>query len=170
MFHTTAKEKTMNKKVAKLLNEQVNKEFFSAYLYLGISKFFTEQNLPGFASWYKAQAEEEQEHAMKIYNYLLDQDQDVTLAQISAVKIACKTPLEAAKEADKHEHYITEEIVKIMHEAVADQDYRTQLFLNWFISEQEEEERNSKDMIIKIEMLGNDGKNLYLLDKELSSR
>ncbi len=160
----------MNKKVAELLNAQVNKEFYSAYLYLGISKFFTQQDLPGFASWYKVQAEEEQEHAMKFYNYLLEQDEDVALTPIAAVNIEIKDALEAAKEADKHEHYITDEIVKIMDAAVEAKDYRTQLFLDWFIREQEEEENNSKEMIAKIEMLGNDKKNLYFLDKELGGR
>ncbi len=160
----------MDKKVAELLNAQVNKEFFSAYLYLGISKFFTQADLPGFASWYKAQAAEEQEHAMKIYDYLLDQEQDVALEQISPVKLELKKVLDAAKEADKHEHYITAEINKIMDAAVKAKDYRTQLFLNWFISEQEEEERNSKEMIAKIELLGGEKKNLYLLDKELAGR
>jgi len=160
----------MKKNVAELLNAQVNKEFFSAYLYLGIAKFYTKQDLPGFASWYKVQAEEEKEHAMKIYDYLLDQDEDVTLDRIEEVKVDFKDVLDAAKAADKHEHYITAEIEKIMDAAVEEKDYRTQLFLNWFISEQEEEERNSKDMIVKIEMLGGDKKNLYLLDKELGSR
>lgn len=160
----------MNKNVAKLMNAQVNKEFYSAYLYLGISKYFAKQDLPGFASWYKVQAEEEQEHAMKIYDYLLDNDEDVTLAQIAKVDVKFKDALEAVKEADKHEHYITAEIVKIMDAAVEDKDYRTQLFLNWFITEQEEEEKNSKEMIVKVEMLGKDKKNLYLLDKELAGR
>ncbi|MCR5784231.1 MAG: ferritin [Eubacterium sp.] len=160
----------MKKTVSKLLNAQVNKEFFSAYLYLGIAKFFTKQDLPGFANWYKVQAEEETEHAMKIYDYLLDQDEDVALDKIAAVNVDFKDALEAAKEADKHERYITAEIEKIMDAAVKEKDYRTQIFLNWFISEQEEEERNSKEMITKIEMLGSDKKNLYLLDKELGSR
>ncbi len=160
----------MDKKVVELLNAQVNKEFFSAYLYLGISKFFTQQDLPGFASWYRVQAEEEQEHAMKIYNYLLEQDQDVTLDQISAVDIKLKDALDAAKEADKHEHYITDSIEKIMDAAIKAKDYRTQLFLNWFITEQEEEENNSKEMIAKIEMVGTDKKSLYLLDKEVGHR
>ncbi len=160
----------MNKKVAKLLDEQVNKEFFSAYLYLGISRYYTEQNLPGFAAWYKVQAEEEQEHAMKIYDYLLDQDQKVTLAQIAKVDVSFENTLEAAKEADKHEHYITGEIEKIMDAAVESKDYRTQLFLNWFITEQMEEERNSKDMVDRIKMAGKDSKGLYLLDKEVGER
>ncbi len=160
----------MDKKVAELLNAQVNKEFYSAYLYLGISRYYTKQDLPGFASWYRVQAEEEQEHAMKIYDYLLDHDEDVTLDQIAKVDVDFKDALEAAKEADKHERYITGEIVKIMDAAVSAKDYSSQLFLNWFISEQEEEERNSKEMITRIGMFGNDLKNLYLLDKELAGR
>ncbi len=160
----------MDKKVVELLNAQVNKEFFSAYLYLGISKYFAQQDLNGFASWYQVQAKEEQEHAMKIYEYLLSQDQDVDLAQIAPVKVAFKDALEAAKEADKHEHYITDEINKIMDAAVKAKDYRTQLFLNWFITEQQEEEENSKEMIAKITMVGKDKKNLYLLDKEVGAR
>ena len=160
----------MDKKVVELLNAQVNKEFFSAYLYLGISKFFSSQDLPGFASWYRVQAKEAQEHAMKIYDYLLEQDEDVSLDSIAEVKVDFKDALEAAKAADKHEHYITDEIGKIMDAAVEAKDYRTQLFLNWFITEQAEEERNSKDMITKIEMLNSDKKNLYLLDKEVGAR
>jgi len=160
----------MDKKVYELLNAQFNKEFYSAYLYLGISKFFTKQDLPGFAAWYKVQAEEEQEHAMKFYEYLLDKDEDVSLDPIQAVDVEFKNALEAAKEADKHERYITGEIVKIMDAAVKAKDYQTQLFLNWFITEQEEEERNSKEMIAKIKMLDNDKKNLYFLDKELGKR
>ncbi len=160
----------MDKKVVELLNAQVNKEFYSAYLYLGISKFFTQQDLNGFATWYKVQAQEEQEHAMKIYDYLLDQDQDVTLAPIAEVKINLKDALAAVKEADKHEKYITGEINKIMDAAVKAKDYSTQLFLNWFVSEQVEEERNSKEMVAKVQMLGNDKKNLYLLDKEVGAR
>jgi ferritin len=161
---------SMNKNVAELMNAQFNKEFYSAYLYLGISKYFSQMDLPGFASWYKVQAEEEQEHAMKFYEYLLAHDEDVSLEKIDEVKPAFKDALAAVKEADKHEHYITAEIVKIMDAAVKAKDYQSQLFLNWFITEQEEEEANSKDMVTKVKMLGSDPKNLYLLDKELSSR
>ncbi len=160
----------MDKKITELLDAQVNKELYSAYLYLGISKFFSKEGLGGFASWYKVQAEEEQEHAMKIYDYLLENGQDVTLNSLAAANVDFKDALAAVKEADKHEHYITKEIEKIMDAAVEHKDYRTQLFLNWFITEQEEEEHNSGEMIEKVEMLGNDKKNLYLLDKELGSR
>lgn len=160
----------MNAKVADLLAAQVNKEFYSAYLYLGISKYFSQNDLPGFAAWYRVQAEEEQEHALKIYDYLLDNEQDVPLKAIEEAAPKFKTVLDAVKEADKHEHYITDEINKIYDAAVAAKDYRTQLFLNWFITEQIEEEKNSKDMIVKVQMLGDKPKNLYLLDKELGAR
>lgn len=160
----------MEKKIAELLDAQVSKEFYSAYLYVGISKFFEQKKLHGFASWYKVQAQEELEHGMKIYDYLLDNDEDVTLPAISEVANVFADALDAVKAADEHEHYITGEIVKIYDAAVEAKDYRTQLFLNWFITEQEEEEENSGDMIDKVTMLGSDPKNLYLLDKELSER
>lgn len=160
----------MDKKVAQLLDEQVGKEFYSAYLYLGIEKFFEQKKLHGFASWYKVQASEEVEHAMKIYDYLLDQDENVTLPAIEAVDVAFEDVLAAVQAADEHEHYITGEIEKIYDAAVEAKDYRTQLFLNWFITEQQEEEENSGDMIDKVTMLGSDPKNLYLLDKELGER
>lgn len=160
----------MDKKIVELLDAQVSKEFYSAYLYLGIAKFFGQKKLHGFASWYKVQAQEEIEHGMKIYDYLLDNDEDVTLPAIGEVNNVFADALDAAKAADEHEHYITGEIVKIYDAAVEAKDYRTQLFLNWFITEQEEEEENSGDMIDKISMLGNDPKNLYLLDKELAGR
>lgn len=160
----------MEKKIAELLDAQVSKEFYSAYLYVGISKFFEQKKLHGFASWYKVQAQEELEHGMKIYDYLLDNDEDVTLPAIGEVANVFADALDAVKAADEHEHYITGEIVKIYDAAVEAKDYRTQLFLNWFITEQEEEEENSGDMIDKVTMLGSDPKNLYLLDKELGER
>ena len=160
----------MEKKVVKLLDEQVAKEFHSAYLYLGIAEYFSAQNLSGFASWYKVQAEEEIEHGMKIYDYLLKNDCAVSLPAIEAVDSKYKNALEAVKAADKHEHYITDEICKIYDAADKAKDYRTKLFLNWFIEEQEEEEENSGDMVNKVSLLYKDPANLYLLDKELSKR
>ena len=160
----------MDKKVITLLDEQVNKELHSAYIYLGIAKYFSDQKLSGFASWYKAQAQEEVEHGMKIYDYLLDNDCDVSLPDVEGVSTSYKSPLEAVKAADEHEHYITGEICKIYDAAVKAKDYRTQLFLNWFITEQEEEEKNSGEMVDKVTLLGKDAANLYLLDKELGSR
>ncbi|MCR4595099.1 MAG: ferritin [Clostridiales bacterium] len=160
----------MNKNIQTLINGQITKEFHSAYLYLGISEYFAKQNLNGFAAWYMAQAKEEQEHALKFYSYLTANGYDVVLGTIDAVTSSYASALEAVKAADKHEHYITDEITKIYAAAEKDKDYRTKLFLDWFIKEQEEEEQNSGDMVAKVELLGKDPKNLYLLDKEVGER
>lgn len=160
----------MNDKVKQLMNEQINKELHSSYVYLGISKFFAERTLNGFAYWYMVQAQEEQQHALKIYNYLMDNDIDVSLADIKGTDAKYSDVLDAVKAADRHEKYITGEIHKIYAAAEADQDYRTKLFLNWFITEQEEEERHSREMIAKVEMFAYDPKSLYLLDSELGER
>lgn len=164
------KGENMKKEIAGLLNAQVNREFHSAYLYLGISKYFSRQDLPGFAAWYRHQAQEEQEHAMKLYDYLLDHDEDVELAKIAEASGEYKDAIEAVKAADSHEHYITAEILKLVEAAVEAKDYRTQLFLNWYVTEQEEEEKTSKAIVSKVELLGTSRKGLYLLDKEMGER
>ena len=107
---------------------------------------------------------------MKIYNYLLDHDEDPELSVIGAVSSDYSDALAAVEAADKHEHYITGEINKIYAEALKAKDYAAVLFLNWFIEEQEEEEQNSGEMIRKIKMLGKDAHAMYLLDKELAER
>ena len=160
----------MEQNVVKLLDEQLNKEFKSAYIYLGISKYFTEQNLYGFASWYKAQAAEEQQHALKIYSYLLENECKVTLPAIEGVEASYESPLAAVRAADGHERYITAEINKIYEAALEAKDYRTQIFLNWFITEQQEEEASSAEMVQKVQLLGSDPKTMYLLDKEVGAR
>lgn len=160
----------MNSKIWEMLDQQFNEEMYSGYLYLGISEFFALENLYGFASWYRAQAREELEHAMKFYDYLIECDSKVTLNKIKSADIEYKGILEAAETADKHEHYITAEIEKIYAEAESQKDYRTRLFLDWFIKEQHEEENNSKEVVEKIKMLGDDPKGLYLLDKEMGAR
>lgn len=160
----------MKKEIARLMNAQVNRELYSAYLYLGISKYFSKQELSGFAAWYRYQAKEEQEHAMKLYDYLLDHDEDVELSAIAEVSADYKDALEAVKAADSREKYITSEILKLVEAAVDAKDYRTQLFLNWYVTEQEEEEKNAKLIVSKVELLGTSKKGLYLLDKELLDR
>ncbi|MCR5692241.1 MAG: ferritin [Eubacterium sp.] len=160
----------MTKEIEKMLDAQINKEFHSAYLYLGIANYFAGKNLNGFASWYKVQAAEEQEHAMKIYDYMVENGCQVSLPALEAVTVSYDSPLAAVEAADKHEHYITDEITKIYHAAVEAKDYRVQLFLNWFIQEQEEEEQNSADMVAKVKVMGDSDKHLYILDKEVGGR
>ncbi|MEL7609669.1 MAG: ferritin [Bacillota bacterium] len=160
----------MNEKVKKLLNEQINKEFYSAYLYLDISNFYYDANLNGFGNWYKVQAQEERDHAMLFSQYLQNNGVRPMLAEIAAPDKAYSdfsTPLQVSFE---HEKYVTALINAIYAEAQADRDYRTCQFLDWFIKEQGEEEKNADENIKRFELFGHDGKGLYMLDSELGAR
>lgn len=160
----------MNEKVAALLKDQVNKEFYSAYLYLAFSNYYYGVSLDGFGHWFEVQAREEQEHAMKILKYLQDNNEKVTLEAIAAPNVGFsdnKAPLTAAL---KHEQYVTSLINAIYREARQCDDFRTCQFLDWFIAEQGEEEKNTSDLIAKFELFGSDAKGLYLLNAELNGR
>ena len=160
----------MNEKVAALLKDQVNKEFYSAYLYLAFSNYYYGVSLDGFGHWFEVQAREEQEHAMKILKYLQDNNEKVTLEAIAAPNVDFsdhKAPLTAAL---KHEQYVTSLINAIYREARQCDDFRTCQFLDWFIAEQGEEEKNTSDLIAKFELFGSDAKGLYLLNAELNGR
>ena len=160
----------MNKKVYELLNDQINKELYSAYLYLDISNFYSDQGLDGFASWYRIQAAEEEEHAMKIYDYLLDNGQKVVLKAIDAPEEKFKDLSAPIDKAAEHERYVTSLIHAIYEAAVKAKDYRTTQFLDWFVAEQGEEEKNADDLVSKMALFGGDPKSLYLLDQELAGR
>ena len=160
----------MKEKIAALLNEQVTKEFYSAYLYLAITNWFDENGLTGFAGWYKKQAEEEQEHAMKIVEYLHDNGQAVVLGALDAPRPELQSAKDAVSAALDHERYITASIETIYAAALEENDYRTQVFLQWFISEQGEEEKNAEEMLSKVTRYGEHPMGLYNLDKEAGSR
>lgn len=160
----------MDKKVRDLINDQINKEFFSAYLYLDIANFFASKGFDGFAHWYEVQAREEQEHAMKFYAYLHDNDEKVKLGAIDAPATAFKTFKAAVDAAYKHEQYVTDLINKIYEAADKAKDYRTKNFLGWFIDEQGEEEKNARDLVDKLALFGEEKQALYMLDRELSRR
>lgn len=160
----------MNQKVAELLNDQINKEFYSAYLYLDIANFFSAKGLDGFANWYTIQAKEEQDHGMLFYTYLHNNSIPVELKAIAKpdkVFADLKDPLNAAF---THEQYVTELINNIYAEAQKVNDFRTLQFLDWFIKEQGEEEKNASDIVTKYELFGSDPRSLYLLDNELGAR
>lgn len=159
-----------NAKVAALLNEQINKEFYSAYLYLDMSNYFEARGLAGFANWYKVQAQEERDHAMLFYQYLQNNDQKVTLGTIAQPDKVFKCDMDVLKAALGHEEYVTSLINDIYAEAYKAKDFRTMQFLDWFIKEQGEEETNARDMITKMELFGNDPKSLYMLNQELTTR
>ncbi len=160
----------LNEKIAALLVEQVNKEFYSAYLYLDFANYYEDAGLSGFANWYAVQAQEERDHAMMMRRYLLDSGVRVTFAAIDAPGKAFKdnaAPLAAGLE---HERYVTSLIAKIYAAAFEDKDFKTMQFLDWFVKEQGEEEKNAEDLIKKMKLFGSDAKGLYLLDQELAAR
>ncbi len=160
----------MDKKVHALLNDQINKEFYSAYLYLDIANYYSSKGLDGFANWYEIQAKEERDHAMLFYQYLQNNSQPVTLEAIGKpdkVYSDLSAPLAVGLE---HEEYVTSLIHAIYAAAQSANDFRTLQFLDWFVKEQGEEEKNAADLITKMELFGGDAKGLYMLNSELKAR
>ena len=160
----------LNAKVHALLNQQINKEFYSAYLYLDFSNYFKAQGLDGFANWYMVQAQEERDHAMLFYTYLQNENMPVTLEAIGKPDKVFTCHMDVLKAGLEHEKYVTSLIHDIYAEAYKIHDFRTMQFLDWFVKEQGEEETNANDMITKMELFGSDPKSLYMLNQELAAR
>ena len=160
----------MNEKVHALLNQQINKELYSAYLYLDFSNYFEEAGLDGFANWYMIQAQEERDHAMLFYQYLQNESQKVTLEAIAKPDKVLTSHMDVLKAGLEHEQYVTSLINDIYAAAYEVKDFRTMQFLDWFVKEQGEEETNANDMITKMELFGSDPRSLYMLNQELGSR
>jgi len=160
----------MNKTVAKLINEQVNKELYSAYLYLDFSIYYEAEGLDGFANWYMIQAQEERDHAMLMLKYLQNNGEKVTLDAVAKPDKVLKTLMDPLEMGLEHEKYVTSLINNIYAEAYADKDFRTMQFLDWFVKEQCEEEKNADDMVKKMQLFGSDAKGLYSLDAEYAGR
>ncbi len=160
----------LNKKVADLLNEQINKELYSGYLYLDMNNYFDKRGLSGFANWYMIQAQEERDHAMLIYKYLQNNDCPITLGAIAKPDKKFKKDMDVLKAGLEHEEYVTASIHTIYDAANKVKDFRTMQFLDWFVKEQGEEETNARDMISKMELFGGDARGLYLLNQELAGR
>lgn len=160
----------LDKKVVELLNQQVNKEFYSAYLYLDFSNYYSDEGLDGFANWYKIQAQEERDHAMLFVQYLQNNGEKVTLEAIAKPDVELTSAKVVLEEGLKHEQYVTSLIHNIYDAAYSVKDFRTMQFLDWFVKEQGEEEKTAEDLIKKLELFGQDGKGLYMLDSELASR
>ena len=160
----------MNTQVHTLLNAQINKEFYSAYLYLDFSNYFKAQGLDGFANWYMIQAQEERDHAMLFYQYLQNESQAVTLEAIAKPDKTFTSHMDVLQAGLAHEKYVTSLINDIYAAAYESRDFRTMQFLDWFVKEQGEEETNANDMITKMELFGSDPRSLYLLNQELAAR
>ncbi|MCI6646843.1 MAG: ferritin [Oscillospiraceae bacterium] len=160
----------MDRKVADLLNQQVNKEFYSAYLYLDMANYYIDLDLDGFGNWYTIQAQEERDHAMLFVQYLQNNGEKVTLEAIDKPDKVFETPLDPLVAAAEHERYVTDLIHKIYEAAYEVKDFRTMQFLDWFVKEQGEEEKNADGMVRKYQLFGSDAKSLYLLNQELAAR
>lgn len=151
------------------LNEQINKEMFSAYLYMAMSADSESKGLKGFANWFYVQYQEEMTHAMKIYRYLHEQGARVVLKGIEEPEKDFGKPLQAMEATLEHEQFITNSINELMDLAIELRDHATQIFLQWYVSEQIEEEANANELIDKLKLIG-DGHGLFMLDKELEAR
>ena len=160
----------MNDKIAKLLNEQINKEFYSAYLYLDISNYYDEMDLDGYKNYYMIQAQEERDHALLFMQYMQINGLKVTLDAIGKPDKKFDSVLSPLEVAAEHERYVTALINNIYHEAHEAKDYRTMKFLDWFVDEQMEEEDNADTMISRYKLFGQEPRGLYLLDQEYAAR
>ena len=160
----------LNSNIAALLNQQVNKEFYSAYLYLDFSNYYYDQGLDGFGNWYQIQAQEERDHAMLFIRYLRNNGEKILLESIGKPGVALTGAKAVLAEGLKHERGVTALIHTIYDAAYAEKDFRTMQFLDWFVKEQGEEEKNADDMLKKYDLYGSDPKGLYSLNSELAAR
>ena len=160
----------MNEAIAKLLNEQINKEFYSAYLYLDMANYYDSLDLDGYANYYMIQAQEERDHALLFMKYMQINGLKVTLEAIAQPDKVFSSILDPLEVAAEHERYVTALINNIYHEAHQAHDYRTMKFLDWFVDEQMEEEENADSMISRYKLFGFDPKGLYALDQEYAGR
>ena len=160
----------LDPKVSQLLNQQINKEFYSAYLYLDFSNYYYDQELNGFGNWYQIQAQEERDHAMLFMQYLRNNGEKIVLEAIDQPSVEL-TDNKAVLEAGlNHERYVTSLIHTIYEAAYAVKDFRTMQFLDWFVKEQGEEETNADSLVKKYELFGSDPRSLYMLDTEMAAR
>lgn len=160
----------ISKTMQDAMNEQINKEFFSSYLYLSMAAYFEDKNLMGFAHWMRLQADEEREHAMKIYDFVLDRGGRVMLTAIDGPATDWKSNLEVAEEVAAHEAKVTASINALYELAMQEKDYPAQAMLQWFITEQVEEEKNAAELVAKLKLIEERGTAVLMLDHRLSKR
>lgn len=160
----------ISKKMEEALNKQINAEFYSSYLYLSMAADFEAKNLEGFANWMKVQAQEEWGHGMRIYNYVNEQQGRVLLGAIDAPQAEWDSPLAMFEAAYKHEQHVTSLIHKLTSLANEEKDYATGIFLQWFVSEQVEEEAHAVSIVEKLKMIKESPQGLMMLDRALGER
>ncbi len=159
-----------SKSLNEAMNKQLNKELYSGYLYLSMAAHFEATNMPGFASWMRAQSNEENAHAMKFWEFIYDRGGEVNLLAIEQPPSSFKNPIDAFEQALRAERENTAEINKLYEMAVAEKDYASQVFLQLFIAEQVEEEKMANDAVDTLKMVGDSAAALLMIDREMGSR
>ena len=160
----------LSEKMTDALNNQLNKEIYSAYLYMSMSAYSSYSGLKGFANWFMVQYQEEMAHAMKIYDYIDSQGQQVKLISIDQPPTEFESPQDMFEKTLKHEQFVTKSINDLVDLAILEKDHATNIFLQWFVTEQIEEEGNDNEIISRLRIVGEDGNGLLMVDKELSAR
>ena len=160
----------LSKKMQNMLNEQVNAEFYSAYLYLSMVAYFESINLPGFAAWMLAQSQEEVVHAMKIFNHIHERGGRVELSVIETPTIKWSSPLQAFESAYAHEQKVSGLINNLVKTAISENDHASNIFLQWFVTEQVEEEKSADEIVQKLKRSGDSPGVLLMLDREMGQR
>ncbi|MFO8006820.1 MAG: ferritin [Candidatus Brocadiia bacterium] len=160
----------VSERLVQELNSQVNAELYSAYLYLAMSAYFDAEGMTGFAGWMRAQAQEETFHAYKFYHYLNERGARVRLPAIEEPPGDWSSPLAAFQNVAEHEAKVTALIDGLMDSAVEENDHATQAFLQWFVAEQVEEEATAQDIVQRLQMIGDSGQDMLMLDRELGAR
>jgi ferritin len=160
----------ISKKMQDALNEQVNAEFYSAYLYLSMVAYFESINLPGFATWMRVQTQEEVMHAMKIYDYVIERGGRITLKSIAEPQAEWKSPLAAFEAAYGHEQKVTGLINELVNLAIEEKDHAANMFLQWFVNEQVEEENTADTVVQKLKLMADAPGGMYMLDNEMAQR
>ena len=160
----------MNDKIYKALNEQIKHEFYSSFLYLSIASYFENVPLDGFTKWFRKQAQEEHQHGMKIYNYVNDRNMQVEIPAIDKAPAKFNSIQEIFEMALAHEKKVTHWIYEIYELAVKEKDHATHVFLQWFITEQVEEEKNAQDNLDQIILIGDNKAGLFVLDQDFDKK
>lgn len=160
----------LGKRLQDALNEQITNELYSAYVYLAMAAHLTGANLRGCARWMRLQSQEEYSHAMKIYDFILERGGRVVLKPIDQPPAQYKSPLDVFQQALKHEQKVTGMINRLYELAIKENDYPTQIMLQWFVTEQVEEEHAASDVVEQLKMIGNEPTALFLLDQQLGAR
>ena len=160
----------ISKVMQEAVNEQINKELYSSYLYLSMAAYFENKNLPGFARWLHVQTDEERGHGMRLYQHLVDRGGRVMLKAIAAPATEWKSHLEVFKEVQAHEAVVTDSINGLYELALKEKDYPMQVLLQWFINEQVEEEKNAAEIVQQLELIDAHGTAVLMLDHQLGKR